>query len=271
MSSEGPKPTNLPATIDRAAVERVLARALELQSGSTTEAQDQLSEAQLLDLAKEVGLDSVHLRQALAEERTRVAVPAESGLLATLFGGATVSAQRTVSGTPAQVLKALDDWMQRQESLRVKRYFGERIVWEADKGVAGRVRRAVSGRGAALARANDVSATAIALDATRVVVRLDAHLGAHRASMAQVNAGFAGTSVVAGGVLAALSFPLFAVVAPAVVLVPAVWAATRSTHARSVERAQLALEQVLDRLERGEAGRPPTLLSMLAAAVNQRR
>jgi hypothetical protein len=34
-----------------------------------------------------------------------------------------------------------------------------------------------------------------------------------------------------------------------------------------MERAQLALEQVLDRLERGEAGRPPTLLSMLAAAV----
>ena len=29
----------------------------------------------------------------------------------------------------------------------------------------------------------------------------------------------------------------------------------------------LALEQVLDRLERGEAGRPPTLLSMLAAVV----
>jgi hypothetical protein len=38
-----------------------------------------------------------------------------------------------------------------------------------------------------------------------------------------------------------------------------------------VARAQLALEQVLDRLERGEAGRPPTLLSMLAAAVSGRR
>ncbi|MEO6525660.1 MAG: hypothetical protein ABIP93_03465 [Gemmatimonadaceae bacterium] len=261
----------MPATIDRAAVERVLARALELQAGSTTESVDQLSEAQLLELAKEVGLDSMHLRQALAEERTRVALPEESGMLATLLGGATVSAQRTVNGTPTQVLKALDEWMLRQEGLRVKRHFGERIVWEADQGIAGAVRRLVSGRGAHLTRANDVSATAIALDAKRVVVRLDAHLGGHRASMAQVNAGFAGTSLVAGGVLAALSFPLFAVVAPAVVLVPAVWGLTRSSHARTVERAQLALEQVLDRLERGEAGRPPTLLSMLAAAVNQRR
>jgi hypothetical protein len=269
MSSEAPKPSNVPATVDRAAVERVLARALELQAGPAGETQDRLTEAQLLDLAKEVGLDPVHLRQALAEERTRVAVPEERGLLATLYGSATVSAQRTVSGTPAQVLQALDDWMQRQECLKVKRHFGERIVWEADQGLTGMVKRVVSGKGAALARATDVAATAIALDATRVVVRLDAQLGGHRASMAQVNAGLAGASLVAGGVLAALSFPILAAAAPAVVLVPAVWGATRSAHARTVARAQLALEQVLDRLERGEANRGPSLMSMLAAVVRR--
>ena len=270
MSSEDPKPTNLPATIDRAAVERVLARALELQAGASGDTSDRLTEAQLLDLAKEVGLDPLNLRQALAEERTRVSVPEEKGLLATLYGGATVSAQRTVNGTPAQVLQALDDWMQRQECLKVKRHFGERIVWEADRGVASAVKRVVSGKGDALARANDVAATAIALDATRVVVRLDAYLGTHRASMAQVNAGLGAASVVAGGILAALSFPVLAVIAPAVVLVPAVWGIARSAHAKTVERAQLALEQVLDRLERGEAGRAPTLLSMLAAVARGR-
>ena len=270
MSSEAPRPSNLPAPIDRAAVERVLARALELQSGAGGDTQDRLSEAQLLDLAKEVGLDPVHLRQALAEERTRVAVPEEKGLLATLYGSATVSAQRTVSGTPAQVLHALDDWMQRQECLKVKRHFGDRIVWEADQGLAGTVKRVVSGKGAALARATDVGATAIALDANRVVVRLDAQLSGHRASMAQVNAGLGAAGLVAGGVLAALSFPLIAAAAPVAVLVPAVWGATRSAPGRTVARAQLALEQVLDRLERGEAGRPPTLISMLASAVAKR-
>src|SRR5688500_16321529 len=98
MSPEGPNPSNLPATIDRAAGERVLARALELQAGASGETHDRLSEAQLHDLAKEVGLDATHLRQALAEERTRVVVPEERGLLATLFGSAIVSAQRTVTG-----------------------------------------------------------------------------------------------------------------------------------------------------------------------------
>ena len=271
MSSEGPSRSNLPATIDRAAVERVLARALELQAGAAGDTQDRLSEAQLHDLAKEVGLDAVHLRQALAEERTRTVVPEEKGLLATLFGSAVVSAQRTVNGTPAQVLQALDDWMQRQECLKVKRHFGDRIVWEADQGLTGMVKRVVSGKGEALSRANDVSATVIPLDASRVMVRLDATLAGSRASIAQINAGLGGATVVAGGVLAALSFPLLAAVAPAALLVPIVWGASRSSHARNVERAQLALEQVLDRLERGEGGRPPTLMSMLAAAVARGR
>jgi hypothetical protein len=266
-----PETPNLPAKIDRAAVDRVLARALELQATGSGDGPEQLTEAQLLDLAKEVGLDPVNLRQALAEERTRVTVPEERGLLATLYGGALASAQRTVRGTPSQVLKALDDWMQRQEGLYPQRYFStERIVWETRRDLVGLVKRAVSGRGHALTRASDVSATAIALDATRVLVRLDARLLGYRALMAQQNVALTGFGVVSGGVLAVLSFPLFAVAAPVALMVPAGFAAARASHRRTVERAQIALEQVLDRLERGEAGRPPSLLSMLAAAASAR-
>ena len=57
----------------------------------------------------------------------------------------------------------------------MKRHFSERIVWEADRSVASVVRRAVSGRGDALVRANDVAATAIAVEGSRVLVRLDAY------------------------------------------------------------------------------------------------
>jgi hypothetical protein len=265
------RPPPLPAKIDRDAVERILTRALELQAEAPHDPQGQLSETQLLELAKEVGLDPVNLRQAIAEERTRVGLPEERGLLARLYGVAAASAQRIVRGTPAQVLKALDDWMQRQESLVPQRYFtDERIVWEARRDVVAVVRRTVSGRGYALSRASDVAATAFALDDARVLVRLDARLGGYRALMAQQNAALTGVGLVTGGVLAVLSFPLFAVAVPAALLVPAGLAAGRASHQRTVARAQLALEQVLDRLERGEAGRPPTLLSMLAAAVTRR-
>ena len=263
-------PSPLPS-IDRAAVDRVISRALELQSTSASDPEGRLTEGQLVALAKEVGLDPINLRQALAEERTRVAVPEERGLLASLYGGAVVSAQRTVRGTSDQVLKALDDWMQRQESLVPQRYFGERIVWEPQSGVLSQIRRATSGRNHALIRATSVSATAIAVDESRVLVRLDAQLGGYRALMAQQNALLTGAGVVGGGVLAVLSFPVLAIVAPAAILASAGFAAARSSHNRTVGRSQLALEQVLDRLERGEAGRPPSLVSMLAAAVGVRR
>ena len=265
-------PSSLPARIDRAAVDRVLARALELQaSGSLDTQAEQLTEAQLLELAKEVGLDAVNLRQALAEERTRVSVPEERGLLATLYGGAQASAQRTVRGTPAQVLKALDEWMQRQECLAVQRYHStERIVWEARRGLAESLRRSISSRGQALARATDVSATVIPVEQGRVLVRLDARLHGYRAMMANQSVALAGAGLALGGVVAIISPFVLAAAVPVAIFAPAGFAAGRASQRRTVERAQLALEQVLDRLERGEAGTPPTLLSMLAAAVKGR-
>ena len=127
-----PRPPVATPSIDRASVDRILARALELQSSSSADPDGRLTEAQLEALAREVGLDPVNLRQALAEERARIEAPAmERGLVATLYGSSGVSAQRTVRGTLAPVLKALDDWMQREELLIAQRYFTERIVWEA--------------------------------------------------------------------------------------------------------------------------------------------
>ena len=62
------------AVVTRAALERVLARAAELQnaSGDDTERPETLTEAQIEELGKEVGLSAQHLRQALAEERARI-------------------------------------------------------------------------------------------------------------------------------------------------------------------------------------------------------
>ncbi|MES2176272.1 MAG: hypothetical protein V4550_00295 [Gemmatimonadota bacterium] len=265
------RPPQVQTGIDRSAVERVLARAFELQSAGSVDPEGRLSETQLEALAKEVGLDVVNLRQALAEDRTRSIVTEEHGILASLYGGAAVSAQRTIRGTPAEVLRALDDWMQRQESLMVQRHFTDRIIWEARRDLLGLVRRAVSGRGHALARATSVSATVVAVDAARVVVRLDAQLTGHRTVMAQQNIAFGGASLIAGGILAALNFPLFAVVAPAALIGPGSYFIARGAHRNAAVQAQLVLEQVLDRLERREADRPPTLMSMLAAAVGGRK
>ena len=45
-----------------------------------------MTEDQLVELGKEVGLSAELLRQALAEERSRTLLPAESGWLAGITG-----------------------------------------------------------------------------------------------------------------------------------------------------------------------------------------
>jgi hypothetical protein len=120
MAGESNLPSQPPTSgLDRGALERVLARAAELQVG-TGEPEEVLTEEQILELGKEVGLSPQHLRQALAEERTRVALPPdEGGVSARLLGGARVGASRTVPGKPRDVLEAVDQWMQRQDCVLV--------------------------------------------------------------------------------------------------------------------------------------------------------
>src|SRR6266513_2058073 len=100
--------------VSRSALERVLARAAELQAAAGDEADrmDALTEAQVLDLGKEVGLSSAHLRQALAEERARIQPIGDADVANSvgfqLFGATKVASQRVVRGTPQRVLATLD-------------------------------------------------------------------------------------------------------------------------------------------------------------------
>jgi hypothetical protein len=102
------------APLDRAALERVLARATELQA-RLADTPDELTEKELLELGNEVGISADHLRQALAEERTRVVLPEETGVVGSWFGSTMAGASRVVRGKPAEVLATIDQWMQRQE------------------------------------------------------------------------------------------------------------------------------------------------------------
>ena len=69
-----PLPVSEPV-LPRVALERVLARATELQSAGA-DAPEAISESRLLEVAREVGIDTNHVRQALAEERARRSISA---------------------------------------------------------------------------------------------------------------------------------------------------------------------------------------------------
>lgn len=239
--------------LERATLERVILRAAQLQAGSR-DLEDGLTEADVLRLGEEVGIPAPYLRQALMEERMRAALPAERGVAAWLAGPRFVAADRTIPGRPAPLLEALEHWMTTAEILAVKRRFTDQITWEPRRGTVASLKRSFSrmgGRSYVLSRAREVAGQATALDGERTYVRLVADIGPHRRERlgGAVMVGVAGAST--GGVLLLLgvAVPVAAVALPAAAV--AALAVARG-HRREWERTQVALEQVLDRLEHGE-------------------
>ena len=263
MSDPSRPPVPARSALDRAAVERVLARAAELQgAGADTPDVGALTEAQVVEVAREAGIAPELVRRAIAEERTRVVLPEEHGIAARLAGPGTVSAARVVRGTPAQVAATIEPWLEREACLRVLRRIGERTLWEPRSDFVGNLKRGLSGNEARVLR----GLSALALTVTdagdgQTLVRLDADLsGSRRQRLA------AGTATTTGGVLASagmlgvgvVAHALLAVVVPIAALpllagAGAGWALARSHRARA-ERVQMALEHVLDQLERDELG-----------------
>jgi hypothetical protein len=258
------------AVVSRAALERVLARAAELQdaSGDQTDRPETLTEAQLEELAREVGLSPQHVRQALAEERARIQpiATAGSGVGYTLFGVDRVAAQRVVRGKPERVLSTVDRWMQRDEGLKVMRQRPDFIIWEPSRGIFESVRRAFGSGDFALVRANEVSATVVPVDTEFCVVRLEAVFGSLRSEMGGRTILGTVFGAAGSGVALVLGVMVPVAVIPGVVVSAASYYSARRTHQHAVHRAALTLEQALDRLERGESTQP-SLLKMLESAL----
>jgi hypothetical protein len=265
-------------------MERVLARASELAAQST-DAPDGMTEAQLLEIGKEVGLSPSALRQALAEERTRVVLPEETGVEARVLGPAAVSSARAVPHPPEVVLAALEEWMKTEYRMPAKRRFGNRRTWEQRTGVFAELDRGLRGNHAAttLTRADEVAVTVSAVGDGRTAVRLDADITDMRGKrkltgliMGALGLALGTVPVVLGSVLAPLTMlPLFLGFATIPVLALGIggWAVMKG-HRKQAERAQLALEQLLDRLEHGAmpraalpGGQPPLLTETINAVA----
>jgi hypothetical protein len=238
-----------------------------------------MTEDQLIELGKEVGLSPEHVRQAIAEEQTRVAVRQSEGRVSGVFGPDTAWTQRVIAGTQSDVLARIDRYMQTQESLTVRRRYMDRITWEARRDFLGQIKRGFGGGGRvfALTRADEVGATVVPVDSARVLVRLDAAFTDTRRRNLTIGGGIAGTGLAgAGGVIAiAASMPGSSM--PIALMIGGVWAAiggvgftaVAKSYRSSVERAQLALEQALDRLEHPEPPKQGSLLDVLASVINR--
>ena len=236
--------------ITREALERIIKRAAELQAGAQ-DVGDGMTQKEVLALGKDVGIPSQYLQQAMLEEQTRAVVETRRGFWTWLTGPRTLSAQRVVPGDRATVERALTRWMEEEESLQVKRRYPDRTTWEPKAGAFASIQRAFGGKGRrfALATAEEVTGQVTQLEAGFCHVALLADINASRTRRLT-----GGAVVFTLGALATTAVGLIGGaigVVPAVVLVPLAGLVARR-HRSENERVQVGLEQVLDRLERGE-------------------
>ena len=248
---------NLPARrINREAVERIIQRAAELQA-QEIDTGEAMTEADLLRIGNEVGIDGRYLRQAIYEQGSGGGEE-ERGFLGRLFGPKRVFASRVVSGERTDIEAQLAHWMTEGEALTVKRRLPDRTVWEQQRGFFAQMKRGfgMGGRQYHLARALDVTVAVTALESVYCHVELSADISVLRQGAMGAGFGAGGTMALVGGatlaVSSAIAFPL-----ALIALVPLAAAGVSPVIAGRMQRRrggemQLALEQVLDRLEHGE-------------------
>ncbi len=249
-----------PATtrVTQEQLEIVIHRAAELQF-ARGESHDSLEASEVLRIAEEVGLEGRYVRQALAEMRAEALVPARAEDRSTatrLWGEAVVVEARVVPGEPHEVLARLAEFLRERECLACVRDRPGQQVWEPASGLMSQLQRGLdfSGRGYELAKARTLSIMAQPLEEGRSLVSITADISNQRTGHA---AGWYG-SLGVFGVGAALG-AILGEGASAAIVIPAVASGigvmgtvgTVKTLARRRSRMQLAVQGLLDRLERG--------------------
>jgi hypothetical protein len=255
----------VPRKLSREQLERVIQRAAELQAGEM-DTSDGISEQDVLKLGSDVGIPGRFLRQAMYEEAAGGAA-LDHGFMGRWVGPKMVLAQRVVPGDKAALEQAIGEFMTEEEAMTPKRRLPDRTVWERQKGLIAEMKRGLSLQGKAyhLARALDVSVQLNALEDGYCHAEMAADIGNQRSSA------LGGASILlslgALGTLAVALVPGLQLLA----ILPLLGSFGLSLfvvrdYQRRVAQMQTALEQVLDRLERGEMRPKPALTGPRASA-----
>lgn len=221
-----------------------------------------LSEAELYRIANEVGLPEKHVRSALA--RVRSGTPLSGWR--SLFGSPWIRASRVVPGSRDAIARKIDDFLVGGRLLeRVRRAEDLMIYWPSVDWASTVARSAsLTGRRYYIAAAKkvEVQLRPVSEDTTWMEIAVDPGLQTENGAGAVLGGLGAGGGVGFGaGLLIASMGPLGLAVAAgigvgAIAAIGVGWAVARS-HARQMAQVRLEIEDVLDRLERGESLEPP--------------
>jgi len=257
-------------SITRPQLELVIRRAVELYAAQT-DADERISEDEVLRIGKELGLPPAIVRQAIYE----APAPSTTSILDRWFGPGAVSVSRAVPLPDGDVASRLEEYLATREYLILRRRQQSLVFFEPAEDTISRMARALSrpARNWYLARSRQVVLAVRPLEEGRTHVRIDMDLGNRRREVAVeglVGAGIWGLAL--GGIAAAgVGFGLVEIIGQTAAVAAgalagiagvtggaaSVVAAVGRSFRRKLEAARLEVEGLLDRLERGERLEPP--------------
>ena len=255
--------------ITRRDLPAVVRRAAELAE-IEGDAEESISEDEVVRIAAELGLSERHVRQALFEGPQEEPEPS---LLDRQLGAPRFMATRAVPFTPEQARSALEDYLVTREYLQIVRRQAVSTRFERADDAVSKVARSISrSRKHCLAAAEAVEITTRELQPGWTHVRLKAVYPDKRKSElvgAAVGSILLGppigglTTIIVGGFAAGLGDPLSlgvgaaAGIAAFATTTAGFFASARGRYRRWRERTATEAESILDRLEKGDEMRPP--------------
>ncbi|HKP74148.1 MAG TPA: hypothetical protein VJT67_01335, partial [Longimicrobiaceae bacterium] len=145
MSDPHPAPvppggTGLPARkLSSNELEAVIKRAVELQTARETEMTDGLTDAEVVRIGQELGIEQHLVRRAIAEVRSTP--PEEHGMVAGVMGPGIVRAARTIRRPAVELGMFLEKYLLESEFMVVERRFPDRTRYVRAQGLGAAVGR----------------------------------------------------------------------------------------------------------------------------------
>ncbi|HSJ24758.1 MAG TPA: hypothetical protein VK929_08835 [Longimicrobiales bacterium] len=251
-----PTPANQPAPaptrrLTTGELEAVIRRAVELQSDPAGP-DEGVSEADVVRIGQELGLEPAAVRRAVAEVRGRA--PEERGALTRLVGPATVRASRVMPRPAAATSTVLDRYLRKAELMVPQRRFPDRTRYGRDTSLAAglsRIGQSLS-RSHKPLRMNQLDISVSPLDDASCLVEVSSELRGVRGGLAggvMGSTGGAATAWAATVWATPIADPLMLLGVPALA---GAWLGMRAIYESIYSTTQDKLESLLDRLEHDE-------------------
>ena len=235
----------------------IVRRAAEIQNKRGNTASQLLTEEEVVEIGRQVGLEPAHVRRAMAEVHAESLAPERpqgNRILDLVAGDARVEVRRVVAGEPTLIQQQVEMLLREREKLSALRRRPARSVWEASAGIMDRLDRFMnfSGKEYALADTRQVELAIAETEPGWSLVTLAADLANKREEALYTAGSCVGVAAILAAAFTAMDagygvfLPVVVGLASAAVAIP--W--LRWSVGKRRERIAVILEGLIDQVDR---------------------